>query len=209
MGADVSTARMQTLTDMGFTVAESRLALEATNGDVARAADLLARRREARERASGGAVVRRINELLQEQRPWNEFFDRFMWPEHLSERVQTNLLYYRANYAIISAAITLLSVLQQPSLLIVTGICSAVFYGAVEWGDHRPIPGLDQALSLEQRVATAMLASAAVVNYSGSSGKVARVALLCGGLTLGHAAFRARTLAARWSFFKDQVEKQD
>ena len=112
MGADMSTARLQTLTDMGFSVAESRLALEATNGDVARAADLLARRREAREAASGGAAARRINQLLQEQRPWNEFFDRFMWPEHLSERVQTNLLYYRANYAIISAAITLLSVLQ-------------------------------------------------------------------------------------------------
>ena len=29
-----------------------------------------------------------------------------------------------------------------------------------------------------------------------------------GGLVLTHAAFRARSLAARWSFFKDSVEKE-
>ena len=55
----------------------------------------------------------------------------------------------------------------------------------------------------------AAMASAVVVHMSGSVSRIARVALLCAGLCLGHAAFRARTVAARWSFFKDQAEKVD
>ena len=96
MGAEMSTARLKALTDMGFTVAESRMALEATGGDVQQAANLLARHRARREAEAGGALALHINDLLREQRPWNEFFERFLWPEHLSERIQTNLQYYRA-----------------------------------------------------------------------------------------------------------------
>ena len=96
MGAGMSSAHLKVLTDMGFGETESRMALEAAAGDVNAAAEYLARRRAARQQAEGGAIAFRINELLREQRPWPEFFERFLWPEHLSERVQTNLLYYRA-----------------------------------------------------------------------------------------------------------------
>ena len=88
MGAYLSTGRMNTLTSMGFSVAESRLALEETKGDVARAAELMTARCAARERRAGGTLARRVNALLQEKRPWNEFFERFLWPEHLAARVQ-------------------------------------------------------------------------------------------------------------------------
>ena len=75
MGADLSTGRALTqLTAMGFSVAESQMALEATGGDVQAAAELLVQRREARERDAGGVVAVRINELLRDQRPWPEFF---------------------------------------------------------------------------------------------------------------------------------------
>ena len=102
-----------------------------------------------------------------------------------------------------------MSVLNQPSLLIMTALVGAVLYGAVEWGDRRPVPFLNQPLALEQRLTAAGLASAAIVHMSGMFGGFCRVALLCGGLTLTHATFRARSLAARWSRFKDQVEKID
>ena len=123
MGADISTANVSQLTDMGFSVEDSRAALQATMGDVARAAELLSARQAQMEREAGGPLAFRINNLLREQRvsdrtikrrafalrpgvlrsrarllasqPWNEFFERFLWPEHLAERVQTNLLYYR------------------------------------------------------------------------------------------------------------------
>ena len=227
MGAEMSTDRMRTLTDMGFSVAEARMALDRTGGDLQQAAEYLAQRRERQQAAAGGPVAFRINELLREQKPWDEFFDRFLWPEHLSDRVQTNLLcvvfffasicsqeqlcarrYYRANYAIICACVCIVSVLMQPALLIVTAIVAAVLFAAVEWGD-RPVPLLEQPLQIEQRLTAAALTSAALVQFSGSAGQLARVATLCGGLTLGHATFRARTLAARWSFFKDQVAKEE
>ena len=110
------------------------------------------------------------------------------------------------SYAIICGVIILFNVLSQPSLLIVAGLCGGLFAVAVEWGDANPVPGLNQPLALEQRMAGAAFASAAIVHTSGTLGHVSRVVLLCAGLTLGHAAFRARSLAARWSFFKEELK---
>ena len=95
MGNVQATARLQRLMDLGFSAAEARQALEQTNNDVDRAAELLLARRA---RESQSVLVRSINRLLRTQRPWSEFFERFMWPEHLEERVRTNLSYYAAKY---------------------------------------------------------------------------------------------------------------
>ena len=139
-------------------------------------------------------------------RPWDEFLHRFMWPEHLNERVQTNLFYYRGNYAVINSSIIALSVLLRPSLLFVTGVVAAMFAGAIQWGDQRPVPVLDQRLKIEQRVAAAGFAAALVVNSSGQVSTILRIALGCTCLTLGHAAFRARNLQARWTWFKESID---
>ena len=90
MGNVQATERLQVLMDLGFTAAESRQALAATSGDVDRAAALLLAHRRERERREGG-IAALVNEVLREQRPWNEFTERFLWPEHLNERVHTNL----------------------------------------------------------------------------------------------------------------------
>ena len=104
---------------------------------------------------------------------------------------------------------TLVSVLQSPALLLTVALSGGLIYGAVEWGDDTPVPGLGQRLSLEQRASAAALGSAILVQWLGSTAQLARVAFLCAGLTLSHAAFRARSLAARWSFFRDSVEKEE
>ena len=91
MGATSSTARLDRLTALGFSVAEARLALEHTNGDVDRAIlCLLAKRR--RDASAGQGLANRVNAILRTQRPWPEFFERFLWPEHLQERLSTNLV---------------------------------------------------------------------------------------------------------------------
>ena len=95
MGAASSTARLDRITALGFSVAEARLALEHTNGDVDRAIlCLLAKRRQ--EAAAEQGLANRVNAILRRQRPWPEFFERFLWPEHLHERLSTNLVYYEA-----------------------------------------------------------------------------------------------------------------
>ena len=206
MGNTLATERMRQLTDPSvadppFSVAEARLALEATKGDVTKAKALLLARRA----QEGGMLGERINRFLREQRPWDEFMGRFLWPEHLDERVQTNLLFYRANYAIVCAGITLVGMLLQPSLLLTTAAVGALMGGAIGWNE--PIMG--QRLALDQRLAAAGLVSSVVVHSSGSGHRMARIALVCGGGCFGHAAFRARSIAARWSYFKDGVEKED
>ena len=207
MGGSVSTARMQRLTEMGFTVAESRAALEATAGDVDRAAELLTERRRAREAAEGGRLAFRINAFLQHQRPWDEFFGKFLWPEHLQERLDTNLFYYRANYFLICGGVAGVSLLMQPALLVLAGVCVGLHAAAAEW--EAPVPLLNAPLTLEQRLVAATFASSLLMHWSGHAYYLLRVLLLCGGLTLGHATFRARNLSARWSWFRDQVEKLD
>ena len=206
MGADMSTDRLRRLQEMGFSVADSRVALEATNGDVDKAAELLTRRRQAEEAAQGGPLARQLNILLREQRPWDEFFARFLWPEHLRDRIQTNLYYYRGNYAIINAGVIGLSVLLRPSLLFVSGLVSCIFATAITWGDQTVVPGINQRLNFEQRVTAASLVAALVVNQSGQVSPILRICLLCVGMTLGHATFRARNLAARWTWFKESID---
>ena len=81
-------------------------------------------------------------------------------------------------------------------------------WGAAEWGDTRPVPVLNQPLEFQQRLCAAGLASALLVQMSGSTALISRVLLVCGGVTLGHATFRARSLAARWSRFKSDAKAQ-
>ena len=207
MGADLSTARVKTLTDMGFSVAESRLALEATSGDVQRATEILLARRQAQERAHGGALAARINHFLKDQRPWDEFFGTFLWPDHPQQRIQTNLVYYKANYAIVSAAVAGIGLLMQPRLLGMGALAAAIHFGAAQWDG--PVPGYDRPLEFEQRLMAATLLSSVLVHWSGGAWQLTRIALVCGGCVLGHATFRSRTLAARWNFFRESVEKHE
>ena len=95
MGNAAASPRLQRLIDLGFDEAECRYALAAADGDVDRAAALLLERRHKH------GIARIVNDVLRDQRPWDEFFARFMWPEHWHERVHTNLLYYRANYVVL------------------------------------------------------------------------------------------------------------
>jgi hypothetical protein len=209
MGAEVSTARLDRLTALGFSVAEARIALEQTGGDVARAEQLLLAERR-RRAAAGGGLAERINAILRTQRPWPEFFERFLWPEHLYERVQTNLVYYEANYVIICGGISVVSVLLNPSLLLVTGLVGGLFAVAVAWdGDVNalaPQVNLPAPLTLQQRLVAAGLGSSLVVNGTGHTSSICRVALLCFGVVFAHAAFRARSLKARWEFFKEELK---
>ena len=87
--------------------------------------------------------------MLREQRPWDEFFARFLWPEHLRDRIQTNLYYYRGNYAIINAGV--IASLCCCALLFVSGLVSCIFATAITWGDQTVVPGINQRLNFEQR----------------------------------------------------------
>merc|ERR1711865_204414 len=60
-------------------------------------------------------------------RPWNEFCDGFAKPSNLEERLNTNFIYYRSNYAVLLVVLTLLSVVSSPRsfLFVLLGICGA------------------------------------------------------------------------------------
>ena len=205
MGADVSTQRLDRLTSLGFSVAESRIALDAAGGNVEKAEQLLLAKRR-REAAASGSIGERINLVLRDQRPWPEFFERFLWPEHLEERVATNLIYYQANYIILTFFIVVVAVLLEPSLLMLALLVGALFGGALVWdGDARQVVP-DLTLNVQQRLSGAGLCSVLMVNMTGHFGSLCRVALLCAGLIGAHATFRARSLKARWAFFQEEMK---
>ena len=206
MGNTPTTERLQHLTNLGFTVAESRAALRHTDGDVEKAAAILQRlRRQKAARANSAAgLVDRVNDLLREQKPWSEFFEKFLWPEHLDERLQTNLLYYRANYLVVTGGVVIVALLLQPALLLCAVLCSVLIVGAAAFTE--PVPGLDAPLALPQRLAVGCLGAAWVVNATGHAPAVARICVVATGLTLAHATFRARTMASRWHNFVQDLK---
>lgn len=208
MGNVAATERLQRLLDLGFSVEESRLALEATSGDVdAAIAILMARRKQANQHKT---FAERINYVLKQQRPWGEFFERFLWPEHFDERVRTNLFYYRANYLVLSLGLMVVAVLSQPALLLLAILNAALLAAALCMRDDEPLPFTSIVLDRNQRVGAVGLSALASVNSSGHASTVCRVLILCAGLILAHATFRARSISARWSFFKaEAAEKLD
>ena len=134
---------------------------------------------------------------------------RFLWPEHLQDRVATNLLYYRANYAIVTGAIVGLAALTQTRLQLLVGGSLALFYAAAEWDGRVPADWNMPPLRIEQRLSAALLATTLLVHWLDAAALVTRLSIVCGGLVLGHASFRARSLSSRWAFFKETVDKQD
>ena len=211
MGATSSTARLDRLTALGFSVAEARLALEHTNGDVDRAIlCLLAKRR--RDASAEQGLANRVNAILRTQRPWPEFFERFLWPEHLQERLSTNLVYYEANYVILCSGVALVAILLNPSLLFVMTLVAALVGSAAAWdGDVNalaPQLGVAAPLALQQRLAVAGLGSSLIVNSTGHATPICRVALLCTGVVVAHASFRARSLKSRFAFFQEELKEE-
>jgi len=213
MGAELSTARVSRLTALGFDVASVRAALEACDGDVDRAEQHLRQERARRETAArgggdGGAeeIGRAVNSVLREQRPWSEFGERFLWPEHPRERMLTNLVYYRANYLILCVAATLVAMLLVPQLLFTAGLVAMTFGGAVALG-NTPVPHIGP-LQLEQRLSLATVPAAWLLNSSGCAGALLRLAAVCGGMVLAHALLRARSLSSRWRYLHEQFKGQ-
>lgn len=204
MGAEFSTERLNRLTALGFDAASCRTALDACDGDVGRAEALLREQARSRRDANSEQFGVRINTILREQRPWSEFSERFLWPEHPRERLLTNLVYYRANYVVLCAAATLVFFLLTPQLLLTAAMVAMTFGSAVTLGDA-PLPGLGQ-LNLEQRLALATVPAAWLLNTSGSAGALLRLASVCAGLVLAHATFRARSLSSRWKYLHEQFK---
>merc|ERR1711920_272528 len=201
MGNIPPTARLQQLIDQGFTVAEARVALAETNGDISRAAALLEQRRALLEKRG---FADRVNRLLREQRPWAEFFDRFLWPEHLNQRVNTNLMYYRGNYILLCAGLVLLHMLMRPEMLLVGTMAAGLPVLALSWGEAT-VPLLGQPFDSTQRLVAASLASALLLHWSGYVWELLGLAGTCSGLVLAHATFRARSISSRWKFFNEQI----
>ena len=61
--------------------------------------------------------------------------------EHLDERLQTNLLYYRANYLVVTGGVVIVALLLQPALLLCAVLCAVLIVGAAAFTE--PVPGLD------------------------------------------------------------------
>ncbi|KAL1514601.1 hypothetical protein AB1Y20_003695 [Prymnesium parvum] len=143
-------------------------------------------------------------------RPWNEFFDRFLFPEHLYDRVRTNLGYYQGNYCLIALAVLALTLLSSATFFLTSLAVAAVIAVATGWDSATPIPVINQPLGTQERLCVAALGSALLFHWSGSMQHLSRAASVSAVLVLTHATFRARSLSARWHrFTKDATSKCD
>ena len=67
-------------------------------------------------------------------------FREILWPEHPDERLQTNLLYYRANYLVVTGGVVIVALLLQPAPLCAV-LCAVLIVGAAAFTE--PVLGLD------------------------------------------------------------------
>ena len=146
-------SHMASLLAMGYTHKDAKRALDDADGDLTRAAHLL------KQRNQPSTHAHKINNLLQEQKSWAEFTERFLYPDHPRERILTNLLYYRANYALICALCTLLFLLLNPAVLLAAAASSLLLLIAFVYDTP--------ALHLEQRLAMAGLGASLILQRSG------------------------------------------
>mmetsp|Transcript_1110 Transcript_1110/g.3313 ORF Transcript_1110/g.3313 Transcript_1110/m.3313 type:complete len:219 (-) Transcript_1110:178-834(-) len=194
-----SDPRVQQLLELGFWLPDCEQALEAAEGDLEKAAAILL----SAEVELQHKVVRRINGYLCQVRPWSEFFDHFLWPEHLQERVDTNVAHYHANYAVICVFLAVIWTAAVPGLLLRL-LLSALLAVLALADQEGAIPSLGQIPGEMVVVAAGGVALLLLMPYVFS---VARLTLLCGAVVLGHASFRARSLPSRWSRFSKTVQK--
>jgi len=84
--------------------------------------------------------------------------------------------------------------------------------GAAAWdGDVNalaPQLGIAAPLSLQQRLVVAGLGSSLIVNSTGHATSICRLALLCTGVVVAHASFRARSLKSRFAFFQEELKQE-
>ena len=198
---------LQLLLDAGFDPSAAAAALDACDGDAQRALQHLRRRNRQSTSAATHAnvadahsLVDTLNTILREQRPWAEFAERFLLPDHPRERLLTNLLYYRGNYCVITCFCVAVGLLLQPTLLLASLGSAGLVFAAMTYEES--------SFTLEQRLSAAGLSAAVLLHRSGAVMGVARIAIVCFGICGTHAMFRARSLSSRWRHLYEQMKQE-
>jgi hypothetical protein len=66
------------------------------------------------------------------------------------QRLTTNLLHFRTNYAIVTFVVLVVCVLTSPLTIAVLGLCAGLFVAALGW--RRPVQVLGRTLSNKDRM---------------------------------------------------------
>jgi len=153
-------------------------------------------------------LVEELNDLYEqlqilgwrEMRPWSEFMAGFKVPDlnaaHLEERVTTNFLHYRSNYAAICAVLILLQVFLSPMLLVAVPL-AIVFCCYVLVVHKRPVKIGDVVISTYGKQTACAIFCLFFFAVSGVLERLVWIIIYCV-FTCGlHLIFRPRNMSAK------------
>ncbi|CAM9613456.1 unnamed protein product [Choristocarpus tenellus] len=156
-------------------------------------------------------VLRRVG--WKDLQPWGEFFAHFKAPREwtlkvMDERVTTNVLHFRGNYATITCGALLVSIITSPSVLLALSFCLAlwVYLFPSGEGNDRVVCIGERELEKPERVALAVIGILCIVGLSGALYRI----LFYGGvgflLCLVHAVFRPRSMKSKATRLSEEVK---
>ena len=135
-----------------------------------------------------------------EMRPWGEFMAGFKVPEmnaaHLEERITTNFLHYRSNYAAVCGVLILLQVFLSPMLLVAVPL-AVVLCTYVLIVHKRPIKISDVVISTYGKQTSCAIFCLFFFAISGVLERLVWIIIYCVGTCGLHLVFRPRNLSAK------------
>mmetsp|Transcript_31345 Transcript_31345/g.40331 ORF Transcript_31345/g.40331 Transcript_31345/m.40331 type:complete len:187 (+) Transcript_31345:167-727(+) len=136
-----------------------------------------------------------------ERKPWNEFFDKFKAPKswtykHLEERITTNFLHYRSNYALIFTIIICAFIITNPGLLLSIFSCAGIFIYFVPT-THRVVRIGDKTFNQKEGILIASAGSTALLFLTGGFYKLLLIISVAGGVCVVHMIFRPRNISSK------------
>lgn len=153
-------------------------------------------------------LAEELNDLYQqlqilgwkEMRPWGEFMAGFKVPEmnaaHLEERVTTNFLHYRSNYAAVCGVLILLQVFLSPMLLVAVPL-AIVLCCYVLIVHKRPIKIGDVVISTYGKQTACAMFCLFFFAISGVLERLVWIVLYCVSTCGLHLIFRPRNMSAK------------
>ncbi|CAM9549057.1 unnamed protein product [Discosporangium mesarthrocarpum] len=145
-------------------------------------------------------------------RPWGEFFARFKAPREwsltaLDERVTTNVLHYRGNYAAILSGSLLVSIISSFSVLVALVLSLVLIVYLFPSGkDNRVVVIAGREPDRAERMAVAVIGVSCLLGFSGA---VYSILYSLGLALLGclvHAIFRPRNPQSKLNRLSEEVK---
>ncbi|CAM9409237.1 unnamed protein product [Heterosigma akashiwo] len=124
---------------------------------------------------------------------------------HLEQRITTNFLHYRSNYATIAVVVVACSILMSPGLLVSLFLSLGLCLYFIPASDRVVMLG-DRELNRNERITVAVAGSFVLLSVTGNFYRLLRIILTAAGICGLHMVFRPRNIRSKANRFYEEAK---